>query len=124
YAHYGAWLPPPIVRSWLRYMSLSHCNASDQVAVPTEPIRIVLRDYGVRRPVSVVPTGLPRAAPAQRDPTFPRAAFGIPPGAPIVLYAGRLAREKNLELLFAAFARVAASSPSAHLLLVGGGPSE
>src|SRR5438105_766919 len=43
YAHYGPWLPRPIVRVWLRYMFLSHSNACDQVAVPTEPIRDLLR---------------------------------------------------------------------------------
>src|SRR5436309_12383881 len=92
YAHYAWWLPRRPVRVWLRAISLSHCNASDRVAVPTEPIREVLQQYGVRRPISVIPTGLPAAPPAARDPAYPRAGCGIRPGAPLVLYAGGVAR--------------------------------
>ncbi len=121
YAHYCTWAPTPAVRTWLRYMSQSHCNASDQVAVPSAPIREVLLEYGVRRPITVVPTGLPPAETADVGPP-PRARLGIPDDAAIVLYAGRLAREKNLELLFQAFERVAVAAPRSHLLLAGSGP--
>jgi glycosyltransferase involved in cell wall biosynthesis len=44
--------------------------------------------------------------------------------APVVLYAGRLAKEKNLGLLFRAFRRVQAAAPGAILLLAGAGPWE
>ncbi len=51
---------------------------------------------------------------------------GRPPlgGVPIVAYAGRLAREKGVETLLAAFARIAASQPDARLLIAGTGPLE
>jgi glycosyltransferase involved in cell wall biosynthesis len=124
YTHYGAPFPPALVRSALRALSRSYCNACDAVAVPTVPIREVLLSYGVRRPIGVIPTGLPPSPAMTRDPSFPRAAFGIPADLPLVLYAGRLAREKNLALLFAAFARVAAREPRAHLFLAGSGPCE
>jgi glycosyltransferase involved in cell wall biosynthesis len=124
YAHYAAGIPTAPTRAFLRSLSRSYCNACDQVAVPTEPIRAVLREYGVRRPVAVIPTGLPPRPPVAPDPSYPRAAFGIPAAAPLVLYAGRLAREKNLELLFGAFARVAAAAPTARLLIAGSGPME
>src|SRR4029077_7333575 len=55
---------------------------------------------------------------------FPRAALGIDADAPIVLYAGRLAKEKNLGLLFRAFQRVRQCEPGAILLLAGAGPWE
>jgi glycosyltransferase involved in cell wall biosynthesis len=125
YAHYAGWIPAGMSRPWLRWVSRNYCNACDQVAVPTAPIRAVLQEYGVRTPIRVIPTGLPaRPATSADAGPDPRGAFGIPSEAELVLYAGRLAREKNLELLFAAFARVAAARPRAHLLVAGGGPME
>lgn len=124
YAHYAAIVPTAPVRVGLRSLSRNYCNAADQVAVPTTPIRDVLHTYGVKTPVHVIPTGLPPMAAAVRDDDYPRRALGIGSDARIVLYAGRLAKEKNLELLFRAFSRVAACCPAAHLLLAGSGPSE
>lgn len=50
-----------------------------------------------------------------------RAAF---PGEIKVLYAGRLTREKGVDLLAESFLRAHASDPRLHLLLAGGGPEE
>lgn len=124
YAHYAPFLPARAARRFLRDLSLRYCNACDAVVTPTEPIREVLREYGVHRPILVVPTGLRLRPPVPADPNFPRGELGVPAAAPLLLYAGRLAREKNLELLFAAFARVAREAPEAWFLIAGGGPVE
>jgi glycosyltransferase involved in cell wall biosynthesis/predicted metal-dependent phosphoesterase TrpH len=50
-----------------------------------------------------------------------RAAY---PGELKVLYAGRLTREKGVDLLADAFLRAAKVDPRLHLLLAGGGPEE
>ena len=46
------------------------------------------------------------------------------PGELKVLYAGRLTREKGVDLLAEAFLRAHRSEPRLHLLLAGGGPEE
>lgn len=46
------------------------------------------------------------------------------PGEIKVLYAGRLTREKGVDLLAESFLRARASDPRLHLLLAGGGPEE
>lgn len=46
------------------------------------------------------------------------------PDAPVVGYAGRLAREKGVETLIDAFAAIAPRLPDARLLIAGTGPSE
>lgn len=124
YAHYTHFLPQGPVSRLLREISARYCGSCDRVVVPTEPIREVLLGYGVRRPIHVIPTGLRLAPPQPEDPAFPRRALGIPLGAPVVLYAGRLAKEKNLELLFEGWSRVARGAPEAWLLVVGSGPNE
>ncbi len=46
------------------------------------------------------------------------------PGEVKLLYAGRLSREKGVDLLADAFLRAHAADPRLHLLLAGGGPEE
>jgi glycosyltransferase involved in cell wall biosynthesis/predicted metal-dependent phosphoesterase TrpH len=46
------------------------------------------------------------------------------PGEIKVLYAGRMTREKGIELLAASFLRARDADPRLHLLLAGGGPEE
>jgi glycosyltransferase involved in cell wall biosynthesis/predicted metal-dependent phosphoesterase TrpH len=46
------------------------------------------------------------------------------PGEVKVLYAGRLTREKGVDLLAESFLRARAADPRLHLLLAGGGPEE
>jgi glycosyltransferase involved in cell wall biosynthesis/predicted metal-dependent phosphoesterase TrpH len=58
-----------------------------------------------------------RFDPAKAD----RDAF---PGEIKVLYAGRLTREKGIDLLAESFLRAHAADPRLHLLLAGGGPEE
>jgi len=53
-----------------------------------------------------------------------RAQLGLAPGDLLVTYIGRLAREKNLELLLRAWERLAPVRGSAQLALVGRGPLE
>jgi 1,2-diacylglycerol 3-alpha-glucosyltransferase len=122
YTHYAPWVPPRFGRACIRGITRGHCNASQAVTVPTEPIRRILQEYGVTRPIEVIPTGVPFPEPPAPAPAFPRAALGIGADAPIVMYAGRLAKEKNLGLLFRAFRRVHEVEPGAVLLLAGAGP--
>jgi 1,2-diacylglycerol 3-alpha-glucosyltransferase len=124
YTHYAPWFPARAARRLIRTVSSQYCNRCAIVTVPTEPIREVLSGYGVERPTEVIPTGVPFREPREPDPSFPRQALGIPMEAPVVLYAGRLAKEKNLGLLFRAFRRVQAAAPGAILLLAGAGPWE
>ncbi len=124
YAHYARGVPQSWARAWLRRLSRQYCTACDGVATPSAPVADLLRSYGVPDPIAVIPTGLgPATAPAQSGAAL-RARFGIPVDAPLVVYAGRLAREKNLELLFDAFAQAAVRLPTARMLIAGSGPEE
>ncbi len=58
-----------------------------------------------------------RFVPGKRDP-------GARPDEITVLYAGRLTREKGVELLAESFLRARAAEPRLRLLLAGGGPEE
>ncbi|HET89352.1 MAG TPA: glycosyltransferase family 4 protein [Chloroflexi bacterium] len=94
------------------------------VIAPTPSIReFILREYQPDVPVSVVPTPVDLEQYHDLEPGRIRADWGLEE-AEVLLYVGRLAREKNLQFLLRAFARVASERPQARLLLVGRGPHE
>lgn len=94
------------------------CASADAVIAPTPKIQRLLRSYGVQCPVRVIPTGLDlRRFTAAPDPAL-RTSLGLPDRGPVLLYLGRLAKEKNIAELIAAMPDI----PGAALLIVGDGP--
>jgi len=121
YAHYVP-LPQPLVRAAAVWVSREFPNSTDFVIVPTPAIADILRGYGVRRPMEAIPTGidLDLIRGGERRPA--RKKLGVPRGAPLIAYSGRIAREKSIDVVLRAFALVSSRQPEAHLLLIGGGP--
>ena len=89
---------------------LSPSAATDQrlETIGVDPAQIARWDRGV---------DLARFDPALRDGS-------LLPGAINVLYAGRMTREKGVDLLADAFLAARARDPRLHLVLAGGGPEE
>lgn len=116
--HYGAgWLRKPI----LAYLRKFH-NRTLVTFVPTAGLRDQLLAQGFAR-VEVVSRGVDteRFDPARRDRVL-RAAWGAGDATPVVLHVGRLAPEKNLDLVVRAFHEIARANPGTRLVLVGDGP--
>jgi 1,2-diacylglycerol 3-alpha-glucosyltransferase len=121
YAHYLP-LSKELTRAQAVWISREFCNRCTEVVTPTKGIGDVLREYGVNRPIAVIPTGVDLDAFRGGSPE--PAAIRSAADGPLVLYAGRLGKEKNLDLLLAAFAVVAEREPRARLAVVGCGPYE
>ncbi|MBI3456036.1 MAG: glycosyltransferase [Candidatus Rokubacteria bacterium] len=122
YAHYVP-LPRPLVARRAVAWSTRFANTADLVIAPSTGLADRLRAQGVRRPIEVLPTGvdLDRFRPGDRKAA--RARLGLP-AAPLLLYVGRLDREKNLQFLVDVFERVAAGHRDVQFLLVGRGTHE
>ncbi len=123
YAHYVP-LPRRIVARAATLWSTRFANFADLVIAPSDALAARLRNQGVRRLIEVVPTGvdLDRFQPGDRAGA--RLATGLPTSGPLLLYVGRLDREKNLVFLLHVFDRVAARHPTARLALVGRGTQD
>lgn len=95
-------------------------NRTDLVVAPTAKIEHLLRGYGVRVPVCVVPTGvdLTRFSPGPAS-TDLRTSLGLAPDVPVVLSLGRLAAEKNVTEVIELLAGVEAPW---QLVVAGDGP--
>lgn len=116
--HYGlGWLNKTI----LTYLRKFH-NRADLTLVPTETLRKELAAMGFER-LSVVGRGVDtqRFDPALRSPMV-RARWGGAVDDPVVLYVGRLAAEKNLDLLIRAYQAMKQRRKSLRLVVIGEGP--
>ncbi|MEY8353380.1 glycosyltransferase family 4 protein [Lachnospiraceae bacterium 54-53] len=94
------------------------------VIVPTEKVRTLLNRYGINHNIHVVPTGIDIAQ-FSKSPSAQRCLeikkqLGIPHENRILLYVGRLAKEKNLEELLQYYAKC--RIPEMTFLIVGDGP--
>ena len=121
YAHYVP-LPRVLVQAMAVRVSRDFPNSADCVVVPTRAVAEVLRSYGVRRPIEVIPTGIDLDLIDGSPRASVRPLYGIPEGVPVVAFAGRIAREKSVDSLIRALGLLSRRLPEAHLLFVGGGP--
>lgn len=120
YAHYIPLFPRRYVRHKIAKHTNFYYNRVDHVITPSAAALRWLRRHSVRTPASIIPTGAPPRAMHQRAEM--RNRLGIPATQRMLLYVGRLAREKNLGLLFEMAALAFAEDPSLRLWLVGDGP--
>ena len=116
--HYGAsWLRRPI----LAYLRKFH-NKACVTLVPTEGMRKELQAHGYRN-LEVVSRGVDTALfnPDRRDPEL-RHEWGADDDTQVVIHVGRIAPEKNLSLVFEAYAAMHRVNPRSRLVIVGDGP--
>ncbi len=117
--HYGiGWLRRPL----LAYLRKFH-NRCHSTMVPNAALAAELMAQGFRH-VQVIARGVDTQLfhPLRRREAL-RAQWGAAPGDPVLLHVGRLAAEKNLQLLAALWPAVRERHPRARLVLVGDGPA-
>lgn len=116
-------MPEEVSHGLLQAYMPDFCGAMDLVISPSEGMKRILRQYGVESHIEVVPNGA-NLKPFQTAKPLPRADLGFTDDDILLVYAGRIAPEKNLEFLLQAFAGVARAVLNLHLLIVGGGQKE
>ena len=84
--------------------------------------RWIDRDIAADR-IKILPRGLDTSLyhPSRRDEKT-RAAFGTRDGEAVLLYVGRISKEKDLDVLAAAYRKLRRAKTPARLVLVGDGP--
>lgn len=124
YVHYAPFVSARVSAPAVRRYVAAYANRCACVIVPSRAVERRLREQGVSSRIAVVPTGvLEPEVIASLDPSTIRAAYGIPADRSLLVTAGRLAKEKSIDLVIAAAAQIMAVTP-AMLLVIGGGPEE
>jgi 1,2-diacylglycerol 3-alpha-glucosyltransferase len=97
-------------------------NTADHVIAPTEKVKSELLSYGVKKPISVMPAGIDLAKFHPQSGKFLHDKAGVAPDRRLLLFVGRLGKEKSIDYLLKAFAVTAKQYADVDLVLVGDGP--
>jgi len=120
YAHYIPYFP----KAYVRYKTAKHMNyyynRMQQVITPSEAALNSLRRQSVKTDITVIPTGNPPPRKMSRDEA--RNRIGAREKERLLLYVGRIAREKNIGTLLEAMQLVMSENDEARLWVVGDGP--
>jgi len=112
--HFGEWAKKPVEKRWARLF-----GQFDRVISPSRFIARRLEEAGIRdiviRPLGVE---IDTFRPDRRDRDWLLKRLGLPASARLLCFAGRPAREKNIDVLIEAVQKLGAPY---HLVLVGAG---
>lgn len=97
-------------------------NKSKQVIAPTKQIKELLKTQGAKTPIQVIPSGIKLEDFKKTDTGEFKKKFPQLAGKKILIYVGRIGKEKNLEFLLKAFKEISNLVPESHFLLMGDGP--
>lgn len=116
--HYGLGLLGRVVLGWLRRIH----NRTQRTFAPTPELCAQLSAMGFDN-MALLSRGVDtwQFHPARRAEDL-RAKWGAETADSVVIHAGRMAAEKNYDLLFRAFAAMRAANPRCRFVLVGDGP--
>ncbi len=114
-----------IMKSLVRKFSRSTCNKAKAVVVPTDKVNELLKNYGVKREIFVQATGV--NSEKFKNPNIEKVKelknkFGIKSKNKILIYVGRLAKEKNIKELIGFLPDMIQREPDLKFVIVGDGP--
>ena len=127
-ANYVPLMSDKSIRFLTRKVMRFYLKHATEIITPTTRIAEVVARYGIEKKPYILPTGIPAsmqkfslprsfAIGGQLSKKFPQVK-----GCKLLLYAGRIVKEKNLLFLYDVLERVRERFPKTVLLFVGGGP--
>lgn len=123
YVHYV-----PVAQDLAKEVTIKYsnnfCNQCDHIIAPGTEVKEMLARHDVKTPITVIPTGVPIDRFKGGDSLWLVKNFNIPANNKILLFVGRLTKEKNLDFLIESFARVKKNIPQTTLVLTAQGPLE
>jgi glycosyltransferase involved in cell wall biosynthesis len=98
------------------------CNRCEYVTAPTKTAINLLYEHGLKAPAQAISNGidLKRFSPGQPDEQV-RRRLKLPPDRPLILSVNRLSREKRIDVLIDAAAKL---KQNAHVVIASIGPDE
>jgi 1,2-diacylglycerol 3-alpha-glucosyltransferase len=116
-------MPDEVSHSLLQAYLPDFCEAVDLVISPSAGMEKILRELDVKSHIEVIPNGVDLRKFHQAEP-LPRSQFGFTDQDILLVYAGRVAPEKNISFLLQSFAGIAQLIPNLYLVIVGGGKKQ
>lgn len=105
-----------------------YCNTCNGVIVPTGKVYDLLRGYSVTKPIEIIPTGIEvnnfLEEYSEIELSNLKKSLGIHSKDKIILFIGRVAKEKSIDLIIKQMPQILEFIPNCKFLIVGGGPLE
>jgi len=122
YAHYVPLVPESLTRAVLDAYLPRFLDQCDLVIAPSRSTYQTLVAYDIDTPVEVVPNGIELDLFDHPRVRYTREDLRIPSSASVLIYAGRMAKEKDIDFLLEAYAQALTEFSDLFLLLLGSGP--
>lgn len=113
-------MPDEVSTGLLQAYMPTFCKAMDLVITPSNGMEKILRQLNVEGHIEVVPNGVDLKSFHSAKP-LSRADFGYKDDDILLVYAGRIALEKNLPFLLESFKGISQAIPNVYLLIIGSG---
>lgn len=119
--HYIPATPKFLARRLAMIYSRSTCRRSECVVVPSRVIKQLLTSYGIKTRIECIPCGIDIETFQGADGLLIRKEFGLTEDDRVLVYAGRLTSEKNIEFILEMLRRLLRDKTTGHLkLLIAG----
>ena len=104
-----------------------YCNNCVKLITPSKKTRDMLVSYGVTTPINIIPTGIELNKFKKENIDFDkvkkiRNEFNVNEDDRLLIFVGRIAKEKSIDEIIKAFKKVKEDHLSVKLLIVGDGP--
>lgn len=118
----------PVAKVAAKKISTNFCNSANMLIVPTEKVSDLLASYGVNRRMSVIPTGIELDKFARDNYSSHqiqelRSSIGVKESDKVILYIGRVSKEKNIEELLVNLQSHLLENEDVKFVVIGDGPA-
>jgi 1,2-diacylglycerol 3-alpha-glucosyltransferase len=113
------------------YLAKLYCswfaNLANEVIAPSPKIEALLKKTGVKRRIHILPTGIniesfKETEKNSRAASELRKQLNILPDEKVLIFVGRMGKEKNIEFLLHVFKEIGKTRNNVRFLLIGDGP--
>ena len=123
YTEYRHYLPRPLrpSRQMVVRLSRAFCNFCDVIIAPSLQMKRELENYEIKCPIYPLSFGVDEEEFSREIEWNVRTELNLP-SEDLLLFAGRLGKEKNLAFLFRAFKQLLSHRDNVRLIIAGDGP--
>lgn len=122
YAHFAKFIPQKIAANYIIKKAVKYANACDQVIVPTESVKGIIKKWGVsNKNIEAIPTGVEEEFYQNANRNSMREKYGIKSDEILLLLVSRLTAEKNVEFLLDAVIEILQNRNNVKFLIAGDG---
>ncbi|MCQ2978659.1 MAG: glycosyltransferase family 4 protein [Clostridia bacterium] len=116
------------VAKLIQKFSKTFCDHTNAVISPSEKTKEALIKYGVKKPIMIIPTGMNLKPYKEHVPSNElkemRKELGISDNDKVILFIGRVAEEKSIDVIINEFSKIKEQIKDVKLLIIGDGPAK